>query len=141
MEIHPQSQNVLKILAAGGTPMNEMTGPEGRAHYDKVLLENNPITIDIAASDDFDIPGPHGPIRVRSYIPNGLDLGQWDTWLKADLPLELDPDLFHVGVVGPGELPTATQRRPGFRQARRLVRRGRERVRRVDRRTAPDRRE
>jgi acetyl esterase len=76
MEIHPQSQRVLEILAAGGTPMNEMTGPEGRAYYDKVLLENNPITIEVAATDDFDIPGPHGPIGVRSYVPLGLDRSQ-----------------------------------------------------------------
>ena len=48
MAIHPQSQRVLQILAAGGTPIHEMTGAEGRAYYDKVLLENNPISIEVA---------------------------------------------------------------------------------------------
>jgi acetyl esterase len=73
MEIHPRSQRVLEILAAGGTPISDMTDPEGRAHYDNVLLDNNPITIAIAHSDDFDVPGPNGPIGIHSYIPHGLD--------------------------------------------------------------------
>ena len=53
-----------------------MTGAEGRAHYDKVLLENNPISIEVARSEDFDIPGPAGPIGARSYVPLGLDDSQ-----------------------------------------------------------------
>ena len=76
MAIHPQSRRVLQILAAGGTPIYEMTGAEGRAHYDKVLLENNPISIEVARSEDFDIPGPAGPIGARSYVPLGLDDSQ-----------------------------------------------------------------
>ena len=76
MTIHPQSQHVLELLAAGGTPMNQMAASEARAYYDEVLLENNPVTIDVAQSEDFDISGPHGPIGIRSYIPRGLDRAQ-----------------------------------------------------------------
>jgi len=53
--------------------MNQMAASEARAYYDEVLLENNPVTIDVAQSEDFDISGPHGPIGIRSYIPPGLD--------------------------------------------------------------------
>jgi len=37
--------------------------------------------------------------RVR-YIPNAIDLERWDQALGQECPLPLDPDNFHVGVIG-----------------------------------------
>jgi len=73
MPIHPQSQRVIELLAAGGTPLHEMSAVDARARYDAVLLENNPVTIEVAQSEDFEIPGPGGVIGIRSYVPHALD--------------------------------------------------------------------
>lgn len=37
--------------------------------------------------------------RIR-YIPNGLDLAEWDRSMREPCPLELEPGLFHIGLVG-----------------------------------------
>jgi glycosyltransferase involved in cell wall biosynthesis len=40
------------------------------------------------------------PRQRIHYVPNGIDLGAWDLAMRADCPLDLEPGLFHVGLVG-----------------------------------------
>ncbi|MBT5941352.1 MAG: alpha/beta hydrolase [Rhodospirillaceae bacterium] len=74
MKIHPQAQIVIDMLSSDGVNiLSQMTVPEARAHYDKVILENNLDLAEVGAVEDREIDGIHGPIPIRIIWPFGAD--------------------------------------------------------------------
>lgn len=72
MAIHHETQAFLdEIAAAGGKSWNQMTPAEARETWYTVctLFSGGPESI--AATEDRVIPGPLGPIELRSYTPKG----------------------------------------------------------------------
>lgn len=71
MPLDPQAKAMLdQDAAAGGPPLHRMTPQEARAAINAAIDTTTPRE-DVAALEDRDIPGPHGPIPVRIYTPQG----------------------------------------------------------------------
>jgi acetyl esterase len=78
--LDPQVQAVIdRTLAAGQPPLYTLSPPEARAAYRAARLPLQPAPAPVAAVEDRDIPGPHGPIGLRLYRPQGTEA-------KARLP-------------------------------------------------------
>jgi acetyl esterase len=68
--LDPQTQALLEKLAANPVPpLWEMTPAEWREASDRFFAEAGLPPCDIVDRDDREIPGPHGPVRIRVYRP------------------------------------------------------------------------
>lgn len=70
--LDPQAQAVIdRTLAAGRPPLHTLPAPEARAAYRAMRKPLQPDPPPVAAVEDRDIPGPHGPVGLRLYRPQG----------------------------------------------------------------------
>ena len=72
--LDPQAKALLDLVASlGRPPMWEMGHEAAREDYRQRRYFSQPAPPEVAAARDFDVPGPHGPIPVREYRPQGAD--------------------------------------------------------------------
>jgi acetyl esterase len=70
--LHPQIQEVLKIMAeAGLRPIEAMTPAEARGQMEATARARKAEPLPVARTEERMIPGPGGPIRLRLYWPKG----------------------------------------------------------------------
>src|SRR5947208_14725112 len=68
--LHPQIQEVLKIMAeAGLRPIEAMTPAEAREQMEATARARKAEPLPVARTEERMIPGPGGPIRLRLYWP------------------------------------------------------------------------
>ncbi len=74
MALHPQVQEVVdEINAIEVPPLRERPLAEVRAGFHDLVMGMQDPGVEVGRVEDRDIPGPHGPIRVRLYWPEGAD--------------------------------------------------------------------
>ena len=74
MALHPQVQEVVdEINAIEAPPLRERPLAEVRAGFHDLIMGLQNPGVEVGRIEDRDIPGPHGPIRVRLYWPEGAD--------------------------------------------------------------------
>src|SRR5439155_22265122 len=74
--LHPQFQEVLKIMAeAGLRPIEAMTPAEAREQMEATARACKAEPLPVARVEERAMPGPSGPIRLRLYWPNALSSG------------------------------------------------------------------
>lgn len=77
--VDPGAQLVLDMIAKaqaeGAKPMEQMTPAEARDMYEHQRSALTPEPPEMAAVEDFSVPGPRGGIPVRLYRPAGSDAG------------------------------------------------------------------
>lgn len=66
---------IVKAQAEGAKPMEQMTPAEAREMYEKQRGALTPEPPQVAAIEDFTVPGPRGDIPVRLYRPAGSAAG------------------------------------------------------------------
>ncbi len=72
MTLDPDVAQLLEAArAAGAPPFESLTPDEARATYTQMRANSDLPRTDSAASEDFEIDGPHGVIPVRLYRPKG----------------------------------------------------------------------
>jgi acetyl esterase len=70
MPLDPDARALLDWIAAAGRPaIDAMSAADARVSYKQSRRALHPDPPDVAAADDRTVPGPHGPIPVRSYRP------------------------------------------------------------------------
>jgi acetyl esterase len=75
--LHPQIQEVLKVIAeAGLRPIEAMTPQEAREQMEATARARKAEPLPVARSEERMIPGPGGPIRLRLYWPKTPDSGR-----------------------------------------------------------------
>jgi acetyl esterase len=74
MTLHPQAQAVLDLLAAGGAvePRDENVD-EIRLGWGLLVTMGAGEVEAVAEVTDLEVPGPAGPVPIRSYLPAGAD--------------------------------------------------------------------
>ena len=74
MALHPQVQAFVdEINAIEVAPIRERPLAEVREGFDKLVMSQQAPGVAIGRVEERDIPGPHGPIRIRLYWPDGHD--------------------------------------------------------------------
>ena len=74
--LDPQARALLDLMIEKGVPpMQSLPPHESRAAYLARRFFTQPDAPEVAAVADQDIPGPHGPIKIRSYRPAGSAAG------------------------------------------------------------------
>jgi acetyl esterase len=69
-----QTKALLDEIAANPMPpISEMTPAEWRAAFHDFFVANGLPAVDLVDTEDRELPGPHGPIRVRVYRPREGD--------------------------------------------------------------------
>ncbi|HMN81517.1 MAG TPA: alpha/beta hydrolase [Burkholderiaceae bacterium] len=75
--LDPQARALLDLIEARGMPSyHTMTPPEARAFYRDRRFFTQPEPPEVAAVSELTAPGPHGPIPIRGYRPQGSTAGQ-----------------------------------------------------------------
>ncbi|HYM33484.1 MAG TPA: alpha/beta hydrolase [Candidatus Cybelea sp.] len=76
MPLDPQSQWVLDLVKQSGRPsLDSLSPPQARAQFDETIIALDAKPAPMAAVEDKAAPGPHGPIPIRVYTPQGLGAG------------------------------------------------------------------
>ena len=74
MALHPQVQAFVdEINAIEVAPIRELPLAEVREGFDKLVMSQQAPGVAVGRVEERDIPGPHGPIRIRLYWPDGHD--------------------------------------------------------------------
>jgi acetyl esterase len=72
MPLAPEARAVLDAIAAANrTPYEQLPPPEARRQFKEARGPLQPDPPEVASAEERDIPGPGGPLRVRSYRPLG----------------------------------------------------------------------
>ena len=72
MALHPQVQAFVdEINAIEVAPIRELPLAEVREGFDKLVMSQQAPGVAVGRVEERDIPGPHGPIRIRLYWPDG----------------------------------------------------------------------
>ena len=70
--LDPQAQSLLNRVAAAGRPtLDTLSATAARQAYRESRVPLQPPPPEVAATQDRDVPGPHGPIAIRIYRPLG----------------------------------------------------------------------
>jgi acetyl esterase len=70
--LDPQARALLDRVAAAGRPtLDTLSAPDARKAYRESRIPLQPEPPEVAATQDRDVPGPHGSITVRIYRPLG----------------------------------------------------------------------
>ena len=70
--LDPQAQSLLNRVAAAGRPtLDTLSATAARQAYRESRVPLQPAPPEVAATQDRDVPGPHGPIAIRIYRPLG----------------------------------------------------------------------
>jgi len=70
--LDPQARALLDRVAAAGRPtLDTLSAPDARKAYRESRVPLQPEPPEVAATQDRDVPGPHGPITIRIYRPLG----------------------------------------------------------------------
>jgi acetyl esterase len=70
--LDPQARALLDRVAAAGRPtLDTLSATQARQAYRESRVPLQPAPPEVAATQDRDVPGPHGPIPVRIYRPLG----------------------------------------------------------------------
>src|SRR5438034_6194314 len=74
--LHPQIQEVLKVMAAANLrPIEAMTPAEAREQMEATARARKAEPLPVARVEERAMPGPAGPIRLRLYWPNASSSG------------------------------------------------------------------
>src|SRR5438874_6712570 len=74
--LHPQIQEVLKVMAAANLrPIEAMTPTEAREQMEATARARKAEPLPVARVEERAMPGPGGPIRLRLYWPNASSSG------------------------------------------------------------------
>ena len=73
MTLDPQVQEFVDEVNATGAPSRERSVAEVRADFYDLSISLQDPGVDVGRVEDRYIPGPHGPIRIRLYWPEGSD--------------------------------------------------------------------
>ena len=74
--LHPQIQEVLKVMAAANLrPIEAMTPAEAREQMEATARARKAEPLPVARVEERAMPGPGGPIRLRLYWPNASSPG------------------------------------------------------------------
>ena len=74
--LHPQIQEVLKVMAAANLrPIEAMTPAEAREQMEATARARKSEPLPVARVEERTMPGPGGPIRLRLYWPNASGAG------------------------------------------------------------------
>lgn len=75
--LDPQAKALLDLIAAAGRPpLHTLSAEQARAEYRNARLALQAPPPDVAATEDRDVPGPNGSIRVRLYRAGGTSASE-----------------------------------------------------------------
>ncbi len=75
--LHPQARTLLNLIAERGIPpTHTLTPVQAREFYVQRRFVTQPVPAPVGEVRDLEAPGPAGPIRLRSYRPQGAREGE-----------------------------------------------------------------